>query len=95
MAAYIIVRAKVSDWERYQRYTKLTPEIIEKYHGKFIVRGGEKVTLEGAEETARIVVIEFPSLEKAIECYNSPEYGRAKEMRAGAAETQFVAVEGS
>jgi uncharacterized protein (DUF1330 family) len=95
MPAYIIARVDVTDWTLYREYTKATPEVIAKYGGKFIVRGGEIVTLEGEPETRRLVVIEFPSLARAQEFFNSPEYTKVKELRAGAAIGQFLAVEGS
>lgn len=94
MAAYIIARVEVTDWERYQQYTKATPDAIARYGGKFIVRGGKIVTLEGEPEPRRLVVIEFPSLERVEEFYNSPEYSQVKELRAGAAIGQFLAVDG-
>jgi len=64
MPAYIIARVECNRWDRYCEYTKATPAAIEHFGGRFIVRGGEMVTLEGPEETRRVVVIEFPSLEK-------------------------------
>jgi uncharacterized protein (DUF1330 family) len=94
MPGYIIARVDVTDWERYREYTKATPEAIARYGGKFIVRGGNIVTLEGEPEKRRLVVIEFPTLEKAQEFFNSPEYTRVKGLRAGAAVGQFLAVEG-
>ncbi len=94
MSAYMIARINVTDWDKYNQYIKVTPDIIAKYGGRFIVRGGDTVTLEGPEEKWRIVVIEFPDLDKAKEFYHSPEYANAKKIRAGAAEAQFVAVSG-
>lgn len=94
MPAYLIARVEVTDWERYREYTQATPAAIARYGGKFIVRGGETVSLEGEAESRRLVVIEFPSLERVKEFYNSPEYSRAKALRAGAAIGQFVAVDG-
>jgi uncharacterized protein (DUF1330 family) len=94
MAAYMIAKVHVTDWEKYNAYIKVTPGIIAKYEGRFIVRGGETVTLEGPEEKWRIVVVEFPDLSKAKEFYHSPEYADAKKIRAGAAEAQFIAVSG-
>jgi uncharacterized protein (DUF1330 family) len=94
MAAYIIARVNVTDWDKYNEYIKVTPGIIAKFGGRFIVRGGETVTLEGPEEKWRIVVLEFPDLEKAKEFYYSPEYTDAKKIREGAALAQFVAIEG-
>ena len=94
MAAYMIARVNVTDWDKYNEYIKVTPGIIAKYDGRFIVRGGETVTLEGPEEKWRMVVVEFPDLEKAKEFYYSPEYTDAKKIREGAALAQFVAIDG-
>jgi len=94
MAAYIIARINVTDPDQYKEYINVTPGIIAKYDGRFIVRGGEKVTLEGPEEKWRIVVIEFPDLPKAKEFYYSPEYTDARKIREGAALAQFVAIRG-
>lgn len=94
MAAYIIARINVTDKDRYNEYIKVTPGIIAKYEGRFIVRGGNTVTLEGPEEKWRIVVVEFPDLQKAQDFYNSPDYAEAKKIREGAALAQFVAIEG-
>jgi uncharacterized protein (DUF1330 family) len=52
------------------------------------------VTLEGPEEKWRIVVVEFPDLQKAQDFYNSADYADAKKIREGAALAQFVAIEG-
>jgi len=94
MAAYLIARVEVTNWEQYREYTKRTPAAIAKHGGRFIVRGGESLTLEGPAETRRIVVIEFPSLEQAKAFYHSPEYTEAKRFREGAAVGQFLVVDG-
>jgi uncharacterized protein (DUF1330 family) len=91
---YLIARVEVKDWERYLKYAQATPEVIARFGGKFIVRGGDVVTLEGETETRRLVIIEFPSVKKVQEFYHSPEYSRIKELRAGAAIGQFLAVDG-
>jgi len=94
MAGYIIARVTVTDPEKYQDYTAVTPGLIAKYGGRFIVRGGETATLEGPEETNRIVVVEFDSIEQAKAMYESAEYQAAIKLRAGAATAQFIAVAG-
>src|SRR5260221_2512400 len=94
MPAYLIARIEVTDWKRYREYTKATPEVVARHGGKFMVRGGEIVALEGDPETRRLVVIEFPTLERAKEFFGSPEYSRVKTLRAGAAIGQFIAVDG-
>ena len=94
MAAYIIAFIEVTDAERYEQYKKLTPGAIARYGGKFVVRGGEKVTLEGPKENRRVVVLEFPTFEQARTFYDSPEYRHAKSFREGAAEASFILVDG-
>ena len=94
MAAYIIARINVTDQDQYKEYMNVTPGIIAKYDGRFIVRGGEMVTLEGPEEKWRIVVVEFSDLAKAKEFYYSPEYADARKIRKDAALAQFVAIKG-
>ena len=94
MTAYLLGRVEITDADRYKDYMKKTPGAIEKYGGKFIVRGGEVLTLEGTEEKRRMVLIEFPSLDKAKEFYFSPEYQEVKKLREGAAKGQFLAIDG-
>ena len=94
MAAYIIAQVDVTDMDRYKQYTALTPAIIAAHGGRFVVRGGATVTLEGDPDDRRVVVIEFLSLEQAQAFYNSPAYRAAKAVREGAADARFIAVEG-
>ena len=94
MTAYLLARVEITDWDRYKEYVQVTPAVVKKYGGKFIVRGGKVETLEGAEEKRRLVLIEFPSFEKAKEFYSSEEYQQAKKLRSGAASGQFLAIEG-
>lgn len=94
MSAYFIARVNIIDPEKYREYTKVTPGVIEKYGGKFVVRAGKTVTLDGPEVTDRIVVIEFPTLDKVQEFYNSEEYQQAKKLKEGAYTGWAVAVEG-
>ena len=94
MTAYVIIRITVNDREKLKEYQQVAPAIIEKYNGKILVRGGEVAFLEGPEENRRIVMIEFPSLERAKEFYISEEYTRAIELRKGAADFESIAIEG-
>ena len=94
MPAYLIVRANVTDSEQYQQYMKLTPAIAEKYGGKFVIRGGEKVILEGPDVPERIVLLKFDSVEAVERMYNSEEYQAAIKVREGAAVASFVVMEG-
>jgi uncharacterized protein (DUF1330 family) len=84
----------ISNWEQYKEYTKFSPGVVAKHGGKFMARGGEMATLEGPVEGNRIVILEFPSLEKAKKFYHSPEYQTAKKLREGASTVSFVALTG-
>ncbi len=92
--AYILVQMDVTNPQQYAEYTKLSPGIIAKFGGHFIVRGGRSVTLEGPPGRGRVVVVEFPSFERAQAFYDSAEYQAAKKVREGAANAQFILVEG-
>lgn len=94
MPAYLIVRANVTDMQQYQEYMKLTPNIVEKSGGRFIIRGGDKVVLEGPEISDRIVMLKFDSVDAARRMYNSDEYQAAIKVRQGAAEASFIVMEG-
>ncbi|WP_395738185.1 DUF1330 domain-containing protein [Prosthecobacter sp.] len=94
MPAYIIGRVQVTDWIRYAEYMKLTPAIIAQYGGRFVARGGESMTLEGPEETNRVVILEFPTYEAAQQFFHSDEYRHARTLREGAANAQFYAIDG-
>ena len=95
MSAYIVARVNVTDPGQYSRYTARTPDCVAAFGGRFIVRGGETATLEGPEFRDRMVIIEFPSLERAKEFYNSPEYTEIRALRAHAGIAEFVAVDGA
>lgn len=95
MKAYIIVDVKVNDPARYEDYKKLTPGSLVPFDGKFIVRGGETETLEGTWKPGRLVVIEFPSKEKAKSWWSSEGYAPAKALRQSASITQMIVVEGA
>ena len=95
MAAYIIARIRVTDPTQYEEYKKLSPAAAAGFGGEFIVRGGETETLEGEEETRRLVVVRFDSMDKARAFYRSEQYQAARAAREGAAEAQFVLVDGA
>jgi uncharacterized protein (DUF1330 family) len=93
--AYVIVQVDVTNPTQYAEYMKLSPGLIEKFGGRFVARGGRSETLEGTPSKSRVVIVEFPSYERAKEFYDSAEYQAARKVRAGAATAQFVLVEGT
>lgn len=95
MAAFIIVDIEITHPEEYESYKKLTPASLSLYEGRFAVRGGESHVLEGDWTPGRLVVLEFPSMEKALAWWNSPEYAPAKALRHRTAITRMVAVQGT
>ena len=95
MAGYVIADIDVTDPVAYQEYVKLTPAIIAKYGGRFLVRGGEAEVVEGTWTPNRLVVLEFESIERAREWYHSEEYGTAMKIRHRTAVTNAFLVEGA
>lgn len=94
MPAYVIVQINVTDWEKFQKYVKETPRVMAQYGGRYLARAGDMAALEGNPSSARVVLIEFPSLQRAREWYNSPEYQEIKRLREGVASGTILAVEG-
>lgn len=96
MPAYWVARSKINNPVEYKKYTDRVPEIIARFGGKVLARGGRYQIMEGPGKFHRFVVIEFPSLEKGVACFNSPEYQDAAAFRRrnGAGEVETVMVEG-
>lgn len=90
---YWIAHVTVTDAEQYQLYASATRAAFQRYGANILARGGTFVQIEG-DGRARNVVIEFPSLKAALDCYNSPEYQSAKAKRQGAGIADIVLVEG-
>ena len=90
---YWIAQVDVRDAERYKDYVAAAKPAFEKYGAKFVARGGDFARLEGRVR-ARNVIIEFPSLAAAVDCYNSPEYQIAAAIRQEVADAEMVVVEG-
>jgi uncharacterized protein (DUF1330 family) len=94
MSAYIVVQVDVKDPVRYADYRAMVPPSLERFGGRFIVRGGKTETLEGDWAPKRFVVVEFPSMEQAKAWWASTEYADAKALRQATAVTQMIVVEG-
>lgn len=94
MSAFIMFRINASDPTLLAEYQTKVPPLVDQYGGKFIIRGGQVITLEGPEENRRLVVMEFPDMESAQTFYHSPEYTQAKKLRESIAEFECVVVQG-
>ena len=90
---YWIARVDVHDPQTYKSYVETAKPAFERYKAKFLARGGRTEVLEG-QARARNVIIEFPSMDEALACYNSPEYSAARAIRQTVSEGDFLLVEG-
>lgn len=95
MAAYWLSRCRIDDPVQYKRYTDRVPAIIAAHGGRVLARGGRYQIMEGPEQFHRFVVIEFPTLEAGVKCFQSPEYSAAAAFRRdGGGVVENVIVEG-
>ena len=69
--------------------------VVTKYGGRFIVRGGRVESKEGGWQPKRMVALEFPSMEQALEWYDSPEYAPLIKLRQKASKGKLIIVEGA
>ena len=90
---YWIARVDVSDMEAYQQYVQANAAPFAQFNARFLVRGGEQEVPEGTARS-RNLVIEFDSYQAALDCYHSSEYQSAKALRADAAESDLVIIQG-
>jgi uncharacterized protein (DUF1330 family) len=90
---YWIAQVDVRDSERYKEYVSTAKPAFERFGANFLARGGSVTELEDTAR-ARNVVIEFPSVQHAIDCYNSPEYQAAAKIRQEVADAEMMIVEG-
>jgi len=95
MSAYIIGEVDVTDAAAFeQRYRPQVMPTLEKYGGRFVVRGGKAELMEGAVPPKRMVVIQFADMAAAKRWYASPEYQTAIAARKNAAKVRMILVEG-
>ena len=93
-SAYIIANVQVTDPEQYEHYKRLSTLAMQAHGAELCVRGGAVQVLEGDWKPERMVVLKFPSITQARAFYDSIEYGRARQARAGAAIMRMIVVEG-
>lgn len=94
MPAYLINDMEVTDPHAFRTYAQMSPPTVAQYGGRFLARGGAVDLLEGDRSPKRLVIIEFPSVERAKAWLDSPEYAPARRLRHGAARSNIVVVEG-
>jgi len=90
---YWISHGRVDDPAKYDLYRAANAAPLAEFGGRFLVRGGDRVTKEGTAKP-RTVVIDFPSYQAALDCYDSPAYQEAIKLRQGISESDLVIAEG-
>ena len=94
MSGYVIAYVDVTNPTQYEEYKKWSTVAMQAHGAEVCVRGGEVQVLEGDWSPTRVVVLKFPSFEKAKAFHDTPEYVKARGARAGAAIMRMIAVEG-
>lgn len=90
---YWIARVDVSDPEAYKAYVAANAKPLAQFGGRFLVRGGRFECTDGGSRS-RNVVIEFPSYEAALACWNSPDYQAALRLRQPVSTADVIVIEG-
>jgi uncharacterized protein (DUF1330 family) len=95
MAAYMIVTAEIADREAFIKgYGTAAGALVEKYGGKYVLRGPGAQLLEGSfGDGASMVISEWPDKAAALAFWNSPDYAEVKKLREGVAEAQVLLIE--
>ena len=93
-SAYIIANVTVTNPQQYEEYKKWSSAAMQAHGAEVCVRGGKVEVLEGDWSPERLVILKFPTVEAARRFNDSPEYGRARAARQGAAVMRMVVVEG-
>ena len=91
---WIAVYEKIENMETFKKYAVKATAAIGKYSGKFLVRGGKNITLEG-NQSPRTVIVEFPTFSDAEKCYNSNEYQEALSILKGFVKRNLQIIEGT
>ena len=90
---WVCIYEKIDNNEKLKEYASKAKPAVEKFSGKFLVRGGKKRINEGID-SPRTVVVEFPDYNTALECYDSKEYQEAHDILEGYAVRNHQSLEG-
>jgi len=93
MVAFLVAEIDVTDAAGYESYKKMAQESIDRHGGRYIVRGGKTVSLEG-EKPKRVIVLQFDTMEAAEKFYRSPDYQDAAKARQKVSKGRLFIVEG-
>ena len=92
---YVIALNTVNDQERYtNEFAPSIAKTIQDAGGKFLVRGGQTISIHGAPPAPRVVVVQFENLDKLQALYNSASYKDAIAVGDKYSTQRIFAVEG-
>ena len=94
MTGYAITQIEVTNPEDYKEYLAKVTDIVTKFGGEYLVRAGEYQIYDGETNFPRIIILKFPSYERALEWYNSEEYKPIKQIRLDNAEGTNIIIKG-
>ena len=94
MSVYMIIEIEIRDNELYSKYVEKVPEVIGKYGGRYLVRGGKVTPLSGSWKPERIIVIEFETIEQLQKCFKSTEYLELAPLREQSTISKSIVVDG-
>ena len=95
MSVYMIVEAlEVMDKKKYGEYIRKVPATIERFGGRYLVRGGEVTLVHGGWKPSRLIIVEFASMDTFNAWFHSPEYGAIAPLREQGARTNAIVLEG-
>jgi uncharacterized protein (DUF1330 family) len=86
---YWIARVDVLNEAAYGQYRELNGIAFAKFGGRFVVRGPAGKVVKGVAKKQN-VVLEFPTYEAALDCYESPEYQAAKKFLDQVGEVDLI-----
>ena len=95
MAAFLMIQAAVSNREKYREYQAAVQPLMASHGGRLMAAGVGLEVLEGTHDGRRLIIFEFPSIQKIKELWNSPAYAAVKRLREGAAKIDVWAVPGA
>ena len=83
----------IGDLEKLKKYAEVVTPVIKSFGGQALVRGGKYQILEG-ENFIRTVIWEFPSYQKAIECFESKKYQEGWSLASEITSRNLLIIEG-
>jgi len=94
MSVYMVIEIAIRNADLYSQYVERVPEVVEKYGGRYLVRGGEVTPLSGDWNPERVIIMEFETVEQLQRCFRSAEYLELAPLREQSTVSKAIIVEG-